>query len=171
MVKSSPEKLARERARYRRLTPEQKAAVIERERIRAAHLRASDESYLTKKREYTRQQYHKHRATRIVAMQDKHWKTRLACLCAYSADPPFCACCGEDILEFLTLDHLVDKRSDGGVRVGGDRVGQSLYAWLIRMQFPAGFRVLCFNCNCALGNRGYCPHEIRLDAAIQEMTL
>jgi hypothetical protein len=30
---------------------------------------------------------------------------------------------------------------------------------LIRHDFPPGFRLLCFNCNCVRGQRGYCPHE------------
>lgn len=76
-------------------------------------------------------------------------RRRTKVLAAYGSA---CACCSESSVPFLTIDHI----NGGGtahVRMVGD-----LYAWLIRNQFPAGFRVLCFNCNMAVGARGYCPH-------------
>lgn len=33
------------------------------------------------------------------------------------------------------------------------------YHWIKRNGFPAGFRVLCLNCNFARGIYGRCPHE------------
>jgi len=69
-----------------------------------------------------------------------------------------CACCGESHVEFLTIDHI-----DGGgtqhrkkLKVEG---GAGIYRWLETNGFPDGFRVLCWNCNCAIGIHGYCPHE------------
>jgi hypothetical protein len=171
MATSSPEKLAREKRRYERLTPAQRAKVMEDTRLRMEHRRRTDVAYLAKCRDTVRQQYAKHRATRIEAMREKCWQTRLRCLRAYSGNTPCCTCCREETLEFLTLDHLDDRRRDSGVRVGGDRVGQNLYAWLIRMNFPPGFRVLCFNCNCARGNRGYCPHELALAEEIERVAV
>lgn len=164
-------KRQRERERRAKFTPEQKAAALAHQNVYMQHRRLTDVSYLAKVRTTTRQQYAKHRAKRIEAMREKHWQTRLQCLRAYSGGTPFCSCCREETLEFLTLDHLADRRSDDGVRVGGDRVGQCLYSWLIRMHFPPGFRVLCFNCNCARGNRGYCPHELALEDEIERMVI
>ena len=72
----------------------------------------------------------------------------------YSGDPPFCGCCGESYYEFLSIDHI-----NGGGRQ--DRVinGWSrLYEQLKADGFPAGFRVLCHNCNQAIGHYGFCPH-------------
>jgi hypothetical protein len=34
--------------------------------------------------------------------------------------------------------------------------------WLIREKLPDGFRVLCHNCNQAIGYYGVCPHESEL---------
>lgn len=67
-----------------------------------------------------------------------------------------CACCGEEHLEFLTLDHI-----DPATAVRGDpyRCGPRLYRLLRRQGYPQGFRVLCMNCNFARGNFGGCPHE------------
>lgn len=70
-----------------------------------------------------------------------------------------CACrgCGESRIGFLTIDHV----NGGGARhrsqVGG---GVIFYRWLIKNNFPPGFQVLCFNCNCGRQtNGGVCPHE------------
>ena len=66
-----------------------------------------------------------------------------------------CACCGESNIEFLGIDHI-----NGGGRAHRKSIGESgLYCWLKRNNFPKGFRVLCHNCNQALGAYGYCPHR------------
>lgn len=66
-----------------------------------------------------------------------------------------CACCGEDIYEFLTIDHI-----NGGGNKHRKEIGQSvIYKWLIDNDYPDGFRTLCYNCNSSLGHYGYCPHH------------
>jgi len=145
---------------------------LDHQKLYMLHRRRTDAEYLAKKRLIVRQQYEKHRERRIEEMRQKLWVTRVRCLEAYSAvGSPMCTCCGESRLEFLTLDHLVDRRHDNGVRVGGNRMGQTLYSWLIRMNFPPGFRVQCYNCNCARGARGYCPHELELDEAVERLVV
>lgn len=71
-----------------------------------------------------------------------------------------CACpggCDEARIEFLTIDHT---NGDGAAHRSESHIsGGKLYSWLIRNNFPPGFRVLCYNCNCSRGNLGYCPHE------------
>ena len=67
-----------------------------------------------------------------------------------------CACCGETRPEFLTIDHV-----DGGGaahRREGVKGGSQTMRWLRRNKFPAGFRILCANCNLAMGIYGVCPH-------------
>ena len=69
-----------------------------------------------------------------------------------------CACCGEDRIEFLTLDHI-------GGRSRGHEIdvldGVQLSLWLKRNNFPSNIhlRVLCCNCNFSIGAYGYCPHQ------------
>jgi len=63
-----------------------------------------------------------------------------------------CVCCGEDTLAFLTIDHI-DRYN--GI---GPKTGNALYLWLKANSYPEGFRVLCMNCNFALGKFGFCPH-------------
>ncbi len=65
-----------------------------------------------------------------------------------------CACCGESHVEFLTIDHI-----HGGGLAHRREIGPSMiYQWLIKNNFPDGFRVLCMNCNFALGRYSHCPH-------------
>ena len=77
----------------------------------------------------------------------------LATLDAY--DGRKCACCGENILQFLTIDHI----SNDGYKTRSLGRGSSLYARLKRLGYPQGYQVLCFNCNLAKArNNGSCPH-------------
>ena len=64
-----------------------------------------------------------------------------------------CACCGETTFEFLTLDHI-----DGNGAKHRKRVG-NVYSWLRKNNYPSGYQILCFNCNCAKGFYGKCPHQ------------
>lgn len=68
-----------------------------------------------------------------------------------------CACCGEDRIGFLTVDHV---NNDGGKH--RKEIGKAgLYMWLIRHNFPTTYELqcLCFNCNFGKNhNGGVCPH-------------
>ena len=65
-----------------------------------------------------------------------------------------CSCCGETHREFLTIDHI-----DGDGTAHRRKIGGNMYYWLKRSNYPTGFRVLCMNCNWAIGVFGHCPHE------------
>ena len=82
-------------------------------------------------------------------------KTRKMVLIHYSGNPPKCACCGETIYEFLTIDHI----NGGGTEHKKEIKGYPLAIWLKVNNFPKGFQVLCYNCNCAKGFWGKCPHK------------
>jgi len=81
---------------------------------------------------------------------------RLLVLQHYSGkEVPDCACCGESLIEFLTIDHI-----DGGGHQHRKHLKKvNIYHWLKARGFPSGYRVLCMNCNHSLGVRGYCPHQ------------
>lgn len=68
-----------------------------------------------------------------------------------------CACCGETVRAFLSIDHV---NNDGAEhRKVSDR--RKLYWWLKKHGFPSGFQVLCMNCNFGKArNNGVCPHVI-----------
>jgi len=65
-----------------------------------------------------------------------------------------CACCGETGTEFLTLDHINGRASEPY-----RTTGQKAWARLKARGWPKdNFQLLCFNCNCAKGIYGRCPH-------------
>lgn len=89
---------------------------------------------------------------KVKAHQDRR---RLQALVAYSGASPHCQCqgCSESHVEFLGIDHV-----EGGGAKHRRAVG-SIYQWLFKHNYPPGFRVLCHNCNMALGLYGRCPHN------------
>jgi hypothetical protein len=74
-----------------------------------------------------------------------------------------CACCGETHKGFLSLDHIGNDGAKWRVALFGARnyAGYRTYAWLFKNRFPAGFQVLCMNCNFGKRmNVGVCPHSV-----------
>lgn len=71
-----------------------------------------------------------------------------------------CACCGEDRYEFLAIDHEHGGGNQHRKKLKAEGKGGSAFPrWLFDQGYPEGFRVLCHNCNSALGYYGYCPHK------------
>ena len=68
-----------------------------------------------------------------------------------------CACCGERNPGFLSIDHI---NSDGAEHYRRDSTATNLARWLVKHNFPEGFQLLCYNCNCGRHyNGGTCPHQ------------
>jgi hypothetical protein len=69
-----------------------------------------------------------------------------------------CACCGEDAYEFLAIDHI---NNDGGTfrAAHGNKLGDKMYIWIIRNNYPTDLQLLCHNCNLAKAFYGICPHK------------
>lgn len=106
--------------------------------------------------------------SRLAAVRARA-RDKAAAMAAYGGR---CDCCGEARMSFLTIDHplgdgaahrraIYGVRPDGPVRetrTGGG--GHRMYRWLRISGYPAGFRVLCFNCNIGSHiNGGVCPHR------------
>lgn len=71
-----------------------------------------------------------------------------------------CACCGETMFEFLSIDHVNNNgahhRNVDGVK--GDRI----LRYIRDNNYPKDFQVLCRNCNWGkFVNGGVCPHKRR----------
>jgi hypothetical protein len=81
-------------------------------------------------------------------------KLRADVIHGYGGDSPACACCREQTPAFLTLDHI----NNGGRAHRRNKGNQGVYHELRRADYPAGFQILCFNCNIARGLYGSCPH-------------
>lgn len=98
--------------------------------------------------------YHaEHRDSEHAYHKAHRAEQRLMCIEHYGGR---CACCGEVHIEFLCIDHI-----NGGGTKHREKIGKGdmIYRWLIKNQFPEGFRVLCSNCNQSYGHYGYCPHR------------
>lgn len=129
-----------------------------------------------KLREYKRKWMRKHRLTHpdylekerirmrikrgvpgYVEKERQHYQNqRITVLEHYSGGHTHCACCSEDKIEFLTIDHINGGGTEHRRCIGN---GRSIYRWLKNNGYPDGFRVLCMNCNMSIGHYGYCPHQ------------
>lgn len=54
-----------------------------------------------------------------------------------------CECCGETDHDILTVDHINGDGAEHRKEVPASQI----HSWLIKNNFPPGFRLLCFNCN------------------------
>ena len=106
--------------------------------------------YVAKHREQVLKQHNKWK-------QNKNQENKEIVLAHYGHK---CACngCGETRKEFLAVDHINGNGAEHRKEVYGKYLG--MWDWLIKHNFPDGFRILCHNCNCSRGFHGYCPHQI-----------
>ena len=74
-----------------------------------------------------------------------------------------CACCGEENIAFLSLDHIKGDGAEERRRISGSRTlgGWTIYRLIKEWGYPEGrYQVLCMNCNFAKGhNNNVCPHK------------
>jgi hypothetical protein len=75
-----------------------------------------------------------------------------------------CKCCNKKGITNLTIDHINNDGAIHRIQLYGENRGKRFYEWLIKNNFPDGFQVLCWNCNCARGKRNNitksCPHKL-----------
>jgi hypothetical protein len=88
-------------------------------------------------------------------------RVRLLVFNYYSKGTFKCECCGENELDFLTLDHINGHGGKQRIALFGRRDfgGTNFYLWLKRNGFPSGYQVLCMNCNLSKGKHGTCVHK------------
>lgn len=81
--------------------------------------------------------------------------TRFEVLSHYSKGKPKCACCGEEEIVFLAIDHI-----DGGGRQHLRKLNKHSLSpsWYVKNNFPKAFQILCHNCNWGKHRLGKCPH-------------
>lgn len=81
----------------------------------------------------------------------------------YSDGQPKCACCGENHIEFLTIDHINNDGAKHRREIFGkhNRLGgYAFYAWIKKNNLPEDLQVLCMNCQTGRKlNNGICPHK------------
>lgn len=82
---------------------------------------------------------------RNKALVLRHYSPELKCSCLKCPFP-------YPGIDFLSLDHIDGKGSHT------QSLRKHLYHWIKSNGFPAGFQVLCFNCNLAKRAGTACPH-------------
>lgn len=90
---------------------------------------------------------------RAAARKREHDRLRRQVIAGYGGR---CACCGNDYLPHLTLDHL----NGGGAEERRALTGRGIYRRLRREGFPPGYQVLCWNCNAAKHHLGECGCKV-----------
>lgn len=120
-----------------------------RERLAAASL-ASYHALTDEQRLDQRRRAHANDAGRPARKREYREKLKLDVIEGYGGA---CACCGNEYLPHLTLDHVNGGGRAERAALGG---GANLYRLLRREGFPEGYQVLCFNCNAAKHFLGRC---------------
>lgn len=106
------------------------------------------------RKQYFKERYQEKQLQIKTQQKEKRHRYKMLVLEHYSFNPPECQCCGDLNLEFLTIDHI----NGGGSEHRKTMRGQNFYSYLIKNNYPEGYRVLCMNCNWSRGKFGYCPH-------------
>ena len=86
-------------------------------------------------------------------------RSRWEVLSVYSEGDLSCKCCGEKEYKFLTIDHINNDGAEERRRYSTARSGGGWFYALKKRGYPKGYQVLCYNCNCAKGRYGICPHQ------------
>ena len=86
--------------------------------------------------------------------KDRLRQRRLQALTYYCEGKPYCKCCKEETLEFLSFDHI-----NGGGTAHRKKISSNIADYLIKNNYPDGYQVLCHNCNQAKSFPGGCPHN------------
>lgn len=119
-------------------------------------IRAQQKDYYNKNSDKIRNQQRESRKKHAETARKYNRKRRMKVLIHYGGDQPKCACCGETIIGFLTVDHIENNGAIHRRKLGK---GRSIIDWIITHRYPKGFQILCYNCNCGRGhNNGICPH-------------
>ena len=137
-----------------------------RERARAADKRYYEqhkEARCAKSRRWNKENPERHAANqrrhyaKTAEKQRQFQRDKLAFnrLCVLLHYGHVCSCCGETRREFLSVDHI---EGDGAAHRRAVGSGAPMYRWIIDNNYPDNLRLLCHNCNLALGFYGYCPH-------------
>lgn len=182
--KKEYDKKYRENPEYnsKRRTPEyrKKQATYKREYAKRDYVKAKSKTYRQEyaQREDVKRRNKERRSTPFykVSRIKEREIIRFKVLEHYSklisdSDIPCCACCGiNDYADFLDIDHIKGKKQMDSephlIKLGysSKLKTNELSKWLVDNNFPAGFQILCKNCNWAKGmkkNHNMCPHEIQ----------
>lgn len=126
-------------------------------KYRDSHKEKAREYYLTvrranpeKEREKARKAYQKYKDKKMEYQRKYYKEVKEKFIQMYGGK---CVCCGETTFYFLTIEHKL-----GQIRATKE-TGARAYRKAIQEYRPDLYEILCWNCNCAEGQLGYCPHN------------
>jgi hypothetical protein len=142
--RENPEKARANAKRYRSNNPEYSREWYQKNK----------ESIREKQREYEAKNKEKIRRR----SKDRYSRRRMEMIEAYGGA---CVCCGEATPEFLTIDHIYNDGQEHRLSLGNRTYAGAVTShWLRKNNYPKDrFQLLCYNCNCAKGFYGECPHQ------------
>lgn len=115
----------------------------QRDRFKEAHPLYKKEYYEQHKeavQTYMRNAYYKYKKSIL----SKDLARKIQVMTHYSGGAPTCAHCQEQDIQVLSIDHIQGCTKNQRKEQGS---GKTFYKWLAKKGFPAGYQVLCFNCN------------------------
>lgn len=126
----------------------------------AARYRADRIKVLSRNKQWKEANALRYRSQQREYRMAQRLQKRDAVLSAYGGK---CECCGEAEPLFLTIDHIHGNGAEHRRQIGKT----DMWKWLYSQGFPAGYRILCFNCNAGrYRNGGKCPHEEKQQATV-----
>ena len=124
-----------------------------------AHGREKYYKHLEYQRQRSRDKYRRFRERWLAYSRNRRAVTKKFAVAYYTDGRNCCACCGENEIKFMTLDHI---NNNGAEHRKSLPRGTRMIEWVVENYFPDGFQILCFNCNCAKGSFGECPHQTKI---------
>lgn len=82
--------------------------------------------------------------------KDQQLEIKIIILQIYSKGTMKCSLCDEDNVDCLAVDHIGGGGTKHFKEIGNGQLKKGkgiFYGWLIKNNFPEGFRILCHNCN------------------------
>jgi hypothetical protein len=128
-----------------------------RRQVRRKHYQENKETVLAKMKVY-----HSKNKEKVIQWHRKGNKTysdklKVQVVNAYGGR---CACCGEDEITFLSIDHIHGGGNQHRRSLGKRYGVAGIYEWLRDRNFPKDeFRILCMNCQIATRYGRQCPHQ------------
>ena len=129
-------------------------------------VKAATQKWYAENKDKMKERYKRYDSTRPAARKEynkiysskRRQRNNLLCLQHYSASLiPFCICCGDTELKFLSIDHT----NNDGYKDKKKR-GAKFYEQLIKNNYPniPALQVMCMSCNWGRArNLGICPHK------------
>ena len=77
----------------------------------------------------------------FISKGHNYYEKKERVLTHYGGDVCKCVLCGYDNIKALSIDHIL---GDGAVH--RKEITLDIYTWLIKNNFPDGYRTLCMNC-------------------------